>query len=235
MGVFKPLLPVGDQPAVVRCVNIANAAGIRTVIVVTGNMRGEIEHVFNTGARDVRLVHNSGYRDGMFSSACAGVSALPSDLDGFFLLPADCCAISPDTLTLLMKHYADSNGSYVTRPRYKGRRGHPPLIPARFISPLLSYNGENGLKGFLSPLPTLEIEMETIGSLLDMDTPDDYATLLDYLGLPACPTPAGCAELFSKYGTPPDIVEHGTSVSELALKIARLMGAHGENLDLVLL
>jgi len=235
MGVFKPLLPVGEQPAVLRCIHTAESAGIRSIYVVTGHMHAEIENVLRTNTPGVRLVHNSDYRDGMFSSACSGVSALPKGLDGFFLLPADCCAVSPETLAKLIERFYENAGSLVTRPKYQGRRGHPPLIPAQSIDPLLTYNGENGLKGLLSPLPTLEVEMASPDSLLDMDTPEDYAELLGYLDLPTYPDSAQCAELFKKYDTPPDIIEHGDHVAALAVKIARLMDDCGENTDLTLL
>ena len=235
MGVFKPLLPVGGQSAVERCIGIAKAAGIPRIIVVTGHKRTEIESVLDADALNITLVHNSGYMDGMFSSVHASVSALPDGLDGFFLLPSDSCAISPGTLIILMKHFAEKERTHVTRPKYKGRRGHPPLIPAGFIKPLLNYSGENGLKGFLSPLPTLEIEMDSVGALLDMDTPDDYAQMLSYLGIPTYPSSAQCVELLAMRGTPQDIIKHGEHVADVALKIARLMRIRGAEVDIELL
>jgi len=235
MGVFKPLLPVGGQPAVMRCVRIAETAGIGRMLIVTGHMREDIEDVINANAPEVRIVYNEKYRDGMFSSAIAGVSALPDDLDGFFLLPADCCAVSPETLKILVEQFAKNKGAYVTRPKYEGKRGHPPLVPGRHIDPLLSYKGDNGLKGFLSPLPTVEVEMASNDALLDMDTPEDYAELLGFLNFPTYPTAPQCAELLVKHNVKPGIVEHGKQVADLALKIARLMEACGEILDTSLL
>ena len=235
MGVFKPLLPVGKQPAILRCVHTAKAVGTSGIFVVTGHMHSEIESLLHANAPYVKPIYNSGYKKGMFSSACAGVSALPDGLDGFFLLPADCCAVSPDTLTVLMERFAENGGVPVTRPKYAGKRGHPPLIPARYINALLEYNGENGLKGFLSPLPTFEVEMDSPTALLDMDTPEDYSELLSYLGLSTYPDSAQCAHLITKYSMPPDIIEHGEHVASLALKIARLMEPHGKSLNTQLL
>ena len=235
MGVFKPLLPVGGQPAVLRCIHTAKAAGLQDILVVTGHMRAEIESFLHLNAPDVRTVYNSGYKDGMFSSAQAGVSALPAKLDGFFLLPSDCSAVSPHTLKELAERFAENEGKLVTRPKFNGKRGHPPLVPAQHISPLLSYMGENGLKGFLSPLPTFEMELDSPGALLDMDTPQDYCELLSYLGLPTYPDATQCTDLLKKYHTPPDIVEHGEHVAALALKIARQIEAHGGSIDKALL
>ena len=235
MGVFKPLLPVGKKPAVLRCVHTAKEAGIYDILIVTGHMHAEIENILHANAPDVRLIHNSGYREGMFSSTCEGVSALKGGLDGFFLMPADCCAVAPHTLSILMEQFTENNGIPVTRPKYAGRRGHPPLIPAKYISTLLTYKGENGLKGFLSPRPTLEVEMDSPDALLDMDTPEDYSDLLSYLGLPVYPDSVQCDDMLINYCVPADIIEHGEHVAALALKIAGIIETHGVSLDTNLL
>ncbi|MCL2402278.1 MAG: NTP transferase domain-containing protein, partial [Oscillospiraceae bacterium] len=179
----------------------------------------------------VRLVHNERFKDGMFSSVHAGAQALPRDIDGFFLLPSDCCAVSPDTLLTLIGEFEKTGKSSVTRPKLNRQRGHPPLIPATFLDGLLSHNGVDGLKGFLRPLPTLEVEINDPGFLLDMDSPEDYADLLTHLGSPGYPDRAQSLALLAELNTPPDIVSHGEDVAEVAIKIAKAMG----NLDVVLL
>ena len=183
MGVFKPLLQVGGRPAVLRSVYTAKDSGVNDIIVVTGHMCEDIETVLSGEAPEVRIVRNSRFHEGMFSSVYAGVSALPEDLEGFFILPADCCAVSPGTLLVLMEEIGKTGESAVVYPVFEGRRGHPPLIPARFIDELLSYNGKDGLRGFLSLLPGIYVQTDDRGVLLDMDTPEEYATLLMFLGL----------------------------------------------------
>ena len=223
MGVLKPLLPVGKQPAILRCISAAEHAGISDIIAVTGHNKDLICDILRTYAPSARIAHNDRYRDGMFSSVCTGVVNLPRDIDGFFLLPADCCAVSADALKTLIGEFEKAGREFVTRPKFQGKRGHPPLIPAQFVPQLITYSGEDGLKGILRQLPTLEIEMPDCFALLDMDTPEDYAVLLEHLGLPAYPDSAQCAELFSECNTPDDIVRHGQHVAETALKIAGLI------------
>ena len=237
MGVFKPLLPVGDGPAVLRCISIARSAGANEIIVVTGHCREEIDGAIRDKAPDVRLAHNSGYANGMFSSVCEGVSGLTFEYDGFFLLPSDCCAVSTDTLVQLIGELERTGKSFVIRPKFgTGPRGHPPLIPARFIGEILAHDGEDGLKGILRKLPTVEIEIPDPGLCLDMDTPEDYAELLSYCGFPAYPEPARSLEILAGCGTPPDVLAHGRHVAALALKIANLMmRRHSPALNLALL
>jgi len=217
MGVLKPLLPVGEHPAIVRSINTAKAAGLRDIIVVTGHRHDELESLLHAEARDacmrqvrqgtvlclamkardtepspvsrpvsqdVRIAYNDRYNDGMFSSVYTGVSALPAGASGFFLLPADCCAISPSTFVALAEAFTKNGCANITHPRYNGRRGHPPLIPAKYRDQILAYSGDNGLRGFLAPLPSFDVDTDDPGILMDMDTPEDYAALLKYLGLP---------------------------------------------------
>lgn len=239
MGAFKPMLPVGGVPAVLRCIGLAERAGIGDVVVVTGHNREELESAVGAAAPWARLAHNGMYREGMFSSVRAGVAALPRDLDGFFLLPADCCAVSPETLAALAARFTYDGGYSVIRPTHSGRRGHPPLIPARHIGPLLSYAGENGLKGFLFPLPTVGVETEDRGAFLDMDTAEDYARLLEHLGLPGYPNAAQRDELLSRYEVSQDIISHGEHVASVALELVRdvergagsIAAGHGESGD----
>ena len=182
MGAFKPLLPVAGACAVARCAQAVSAAGSEDIIVVTGHCRESLEAAFaQGGGRHVRFVHNDRYPEGMFSSVCAGVAALSRDTDGFFLLPADACAVSAENLAALIEAFGQNGGSSVAYPTHGNRRGHPPLIPSAFVDGILTYGGDGGLNGFLRQQPSLEVEMPDAGVLMDMDTPEDYADMLAYL------------------------------------------------------
>ena len=235
MGVFKPMLPVNGIPAVLRCVQVGKESGVCEILVITGHMRKKLEEALAGLASEVKLIHNEDYDTGMFSSVCTGVKALSNNTQGFFLLPADCCAVTPETLTTLVSAFADSEGRVVVRPKFEGRRGHPPLIPAVYKERLLSYGGEAGLKAVLRALPTFEVEMKNPASLFDMDTPDDYAQLLSFLGLRNYPTPERCEQLLSEYAVSQQIVEHGEAVAALACKLASHMNARGAEIDIPLL
>jgi len=234
-GVFKPLLPVGTELAISRCVRIAESVGVCEIIVVSGHRRQELESVLSESSSSVHIVHNEKYIDGMFSSVYTGVLNLPDGLDGFFLLPVDCCAVSSITLQTLIEEYEKADRTSVTRPKFDGQRGHPPLIPAQFIGDILNYSGESGLKGILRELPTVEIEMPDCGALLDMDTPEDYAKLLAFHGLQGYPDVAQSLEILMQCETPVEIVAHGKQVANVALKIAKLMEKSGARLDVELL
>lgn len=184
MGAFKPLLPVGSSPAILRDIKTAVAAGVGDIIIVTGHSRIELERVLSANAPGVRTVFNRRFEEGMLSSVRAGVSALSADCAAFFLLPADCCAVSVETLKLLVGEIERDETNSVIYPVHKGVRGHPPLIPAQYADRILADSSIDGLRSILAPLPSIELETFDPGVLLDMDTPEDYAHILAYFGLP---------------------------------------------------
>lgn len=225
MGAFKPLLPVGGERALSRAVSLGTAARADSILVVTGHRRGEIEALLPPGAIPV---FNPEFDRGMFSSVRAGIRALPPGTEAFFLLPVDCAAVGAETLTVLAAAY---DGCAVLYPEHGGRRGHPPLIPARFTAGIEGYDGTDGMRGFLAGLPARRVPVNDPGILLDMDTAADYAALLRALGLPPCPTEAECAALFKKYQTPDAVVAHGREVAQIAGDLAGQLLAKGAPLD----
>ena len=228
MGTFKPLLPVGNDIAILRSINNLNKSGVRDIIIVTGqlNFKDRVNMPTN-----VSFAHNPDYKDGMFSSVLTGVKALADDLDGFFVLPADCCAVSSDELGLLIDELRDC----VVIPSFAGRRGHPPLFPIRCAKDILTYEGGDGLKGIRNEMPKTEIKMPTAGTILDMDTPEDYALLLSFLGIPTYPSKDESIEILKKHNASDEIIEHGKHVAKVALYIAKLINEKGAEINTGLL
>jgi CTP:molybdopterin cytidylyltransferase MocA len=63
-----------------------------------------------------------------------------------------------------------------------GKNGHPLLIPPEYYTEILAGDGEGGLKGVRGKYDADMIRYDTndAGCVLDMDTPEDYQTLLEY-------------------------------------------------------
>lgn len=228
MGVLKPLLPVGGESALIKTVRLGRHENIHTISVVTGHRYEDVEaELYSCSAKNIRHIRNHKYADGMFSSVKAGVHSLPGDIDGFFLLPVDHCAVTSDTMEKLITAFILSKGQAIVYPTCRGKRGHPPLIPYSFSAGIKDYDGADGLQGYLAAYPYEEVDTGDEGILLDMDTPDDYEALLRHLGLPVFPDEAACHSLFEKYETPDAIIEHGRQVGRLARHIAGLLEKKG--------
>ncbi|MGA2158612.1 MAG: nucleotidyltransferase family protein [Dehalococcoidia bacterium] len=176
MGCFKPLLELDGQPIITRSIDMFAASGIRDIRVVIGYQKEKLLPVLeNLG---VRTIINNSYATGMFSSVLAAIRSLEPGISSFFVLPADNPVVRPWTIQYLVENFTSNEGKILI-PTFKGRAGHPPLIDSKFIGDILSYNGNEGLKGALKSNKdkTLSIPVPDENILFDMDEPKNYAEI----------------------------------------------------------
>jgi len=177
MGALKPILKLGDKTILERAIGLFRDVGIEDVIVVVGHGASQtIPIVHDCGAR---AVMNEQFEQGMFSSVQAGVNALRPESEAFFVLPVDIPLVNPLTIKGLLEAYRSGN-SRVVIPAFHGKRGHPPLMSARYRNEILSYCGDDGLRGFFRK-HNRHSELVEVGDemiLFDLDTPADYEALL---------------------------------------------------------
>lgn len=178
MKAFKPLLPLGRVTILERVISLFKTAGFSDVRVVTGFRAPELIKLLNN--LEVTAIVNEHFRDGMFSSIVAGVSSLNKDKEGFFLLPVDIPLVRRQTLLDLYSVFQSSDRDIIY-PCFRGKRGHPPLISARFIAEIRNYQEKGGLRSFLAQHQEKALDLPVADEfiLLDMDKADDYQHVLD--------------------------------------------------------
>ena len=178
MGEFKPLLPVGGVPALGRSTECLKAAGA-AVAVVTGHRHEELTALIEAcGAEEL---YNPDYDAGMFTSVLTGIRHFAAlGAEGALLLPCDCAAVPKEAVRQLIACAGD-RGEYAL-PTYENRNGHPLWIPGRYFDEILHYDGPGGLKGArsLHADTLLRLPMPWEGTVMDMDTPEDYRALCEY-------------------------------------------------------
>lgn len=226
MGAFKPLLKLGLEPAVKRAVWCLEDAGISSIAVVTGHRAAEVSEVL--GSTAATTVHNPDFAKGMFSSIQHGVAALPPNLDGFFLLPADCPLVAVSTIAKVLEAFQETRHGII-HPVFQGERGHPPLIAARYIPEILEGEYAGGLRELLDhhEQDALEVPVEDEAILLDMDHVDDYRRLVDYWRKQAIPSVKECSRLLRDEAVPQQVVQHLQAVAGLALAWTRALNRAG--------
>jgi CTP:molybdopterin cytidylyltransferase MocA len=176
MQQFKPLLKLGDETVAGRVISLFRQNGV-DVRLVTGWQRDKLLAGINT--RDISIIDNPDYRQGMFSSVQAGLQSGGSGYDAFFIMPVDIPLVKPSTVKLLMDEYSRNPGKIIY-PLFRKERGHPTLIPAGLVPVILAWKKEGNLKEILDSYPdlSLEVEVADINILCDIDTPEDYEKLL---------------------------------------------------------
>jgi molybdenum cofactor cytidylyltransferase len=176
MEVFKPLLDLGGKPVISRVIDTFVNAGICDVRVVVGYNRDLLVSVLDK--LKVRAVVNDKYAEGMFSSVRAGLESLEQHVKAFYILPVDVPLVQSRTVRYLAENYMCNRGRILV-PCYRGSRGHPPLIDAKFRQSILDYDGEGGLKGALHQsepdISLVPVPDENI--LFDIDSLSDYIEL----------------------------------------------------------
>lgn len=228
MGEFKPLLELRGRSLLAHCAELVRGAGAEPAVVVCGHRGGEVAaEAARSGLATVRNPHPE---QGMYSSIRTAVPLL-SDTDGFFLLPVDIPLIRPATIRALAAAFEPDK---VIFPAFEGRRGHPPLIPARFIGDILDYSGAGGLKSLLEQRPGRNVEVWDRGILLDADTPEDFAVLARRVERLAIGEPAEALAL-ARLAMPEKGVAHGLAVARAACALGRELARHGCSLDCDLL
>jgi len=177
MSTFKPLAPLRTSTFIEEAVTLFRKAGISDVRVVVGYRAHELTPMLER--LNVRWVLNAEYERGMFSSVVAGIGRFEPDVEAFFLLPTDIPLVNPRTVRRLRDAY-DSGRPKIIYPRFEGKRGHPPLIPAAWLKGELPLEVPGGLRSILErrEQDAEDVEVTDEAILLDCDTPSDYRVLV---------------------------------------------------------
>ncbi len=184
MGDFKPLLPLGDKTVIETTVDSMLSVGANRVVVVLGRRGEEIECLLKEryGERVICAWNHRYESTDMLESVKCGLRVMP-ECEAFFLLPGDMPAVGKSTFYQLLDGRPFS-GQYIVFPTLDGRRKHPPLICSGFISEILEYEGEGGLRQIWKYHEELilHIPVEDPGVWIDLDTREDYEGCIRRLG-----------------------------------------------------
>ena len=174
-GPNKLLLPLGEILLVTRAAQALVGAGLAPVVVVLGRDAERVGEALAT--LPVRTVVNRAWCEGMGSSLAAGVAELGLDIPAVAVSLGDLWALRAATVAQLVMAFEGSTRG-IAVPVYEGRRGHPVIFDLRrYRHDLLETSGDRGARALLDRVPedVLEVAVEDPGTVLDVDTPTDYA------------------------------------------------------------
>ncbi|OHB31701.1 MAG: hypothetical protein A2X84_00140 [Desulfuromonadaceae bacterium GWC2_58_13] len=175
MGRSKPLLPLGDRPVIRHCLDSLLAAGTPEVILVLGRHGMEIESA--VGDLPVVIVRNENPDSDMAGSVRVGLRAIAETATAVLICLVDHPLVSAVTLRALIDRQALDPGSILI-PTFQGKRGHPTLFPRKAIEELFEVPTLREVVR-RDPARVRLVEVADEGTVLDMDTPDDYALMLE--------------------------------------------------------
>jgi len=235
LGWFKPLVALGGETLVERAVSLFRAGGLAEILVVVGHRRQELRPVLRRAG--VRIIENARFGEGMFSSVSAGVRGLGSATAAFFVLPVDVPLVRTWTVRRLLAVHEERPGSIV-HPCFRGRRGHPPLIPSALVDAILGGPAAGGLRAVLARHEerAVNVEVPDGNILFDVDSPAQCDELVDRFRRYAIPTRDECEVILtSTCGASEEVVSRSRLVERVARTLARALRQAGEQLDVELI
>jgi molybdenum cofactor cytidylyltransferase len=177
MGAHKLLLPLGDSAVIAHVADAALASRLRPVVVVLGHGADDVRQALPL--RDVHLVANPHFAEGLSTSLRAGLDALPVSVTGVVIALGDQPGVTPTHFDALAAHAAET-GALIIVSTYAGRRGNPVYFARTLFDELRAVAGDNGGREIIARHPELvrTLPVADTGTGDDLDTPDDYKRLL---------------------------------------------------------
>lgn len=172
-GGKKLLAPVAGEPLLDHTIRSLLEGGVAEVIVVvSADARREL-------ARDVKAMNDARVRPlenddpsrGMFSSIQIGVAAAVGD--ALLVLPGDMPYVRPETVRALIAKFRER--AAIVSPRYKGKRGHPVVMPLTLRDEIAGTASTANLHEVIKHHQDerVDLEVDDAGVNRDVDTPAD--------------------------------------------------------------
>ncbi len=173
----KLLTEIDGRAMVERAVDAALASQARPVVVVTGHDGDRVRDAL--ADRDVAVIGNPDYAQGLSTSIRAGLVHLPKDIDGAIFILGDMPRVTAAHIDRLIAAFNPAEGRGICVPTYRAKRGNPVLWSARYFAAMQALEGDTGARGLFGEHAdqVCEVEMSDDGILLDIDTPDALAAL----------------------------------------------------------
>jgi molybdenum cofactor cytidylyltransferase len=178
-GQPKLLLTWRGKPLVRQVAMKAIQAGLKPVVVVTGAMQDAVQGAIQD--LDVIQVYNADWEQGQSTSLKAGLRALPAETGAAIFLLADMPQVPVGLIRALVKRHSQTLHPLVA-PTVAGRRANPVLFDQSAFPALFELQGDRGGRVlFDAPdrFPVAWVPWDDPVILLDVDTPEDYARLLE--------------------------------------------------------
>jgi molybdenum cofactor cytidylyltransferase len=178
-GPNKLLAEIDGRPMVARTAQRLLSSHARPVIAVLGNQADAVDAAL--GRLPVLRVRNPAFAEGLSTSLKRGIAALPTDTDGVIICLGDMPLVAGRDLDRLIAAFNPLEGRAIVVPTRRGKRGNPVLWASRFLPEMAELAGDVGAKHLIGEHADLvcEVEMDSDGVLVDVDTPDALAALRD--------------------------------------------------------
>jgi molybdenum cofactor cytidylyltransferase len=149
-GGTKQLEVVDGKPLAQHAIDVAGAAGLDEVLVVTGHDAEAVEAAL-TLPPDGRFVRNPNHRDGQASSLAAAFHEIAEDSEAAVVLMADQPGVTPDVITALIERFRATR-KQIVRAAYRNGPG-PSLLSREIYAEAGHLHGDVGARILIASHP----------------------------------------------------------------------------------
>ena len=181
MGTSKQLLLLGNKAVLRHCVDTLASVDVRDLVVVTGAEHGACALALS--GTKARLVRTDAPDGQMADSVRIGLRTIDENCSGVLVCLADHPLVSADTYRALLDAHRREPEKIII-PAFNGRRGHPGLFPYAVINDIFFTATLRDLVREDNNRVSM-IDVPDEGVVLDMDTRDDYRSILERYALQA--------------------------------------------------
>jgi len=174
-GGFKQLLEFRGESLLRRAARIASELLEGRVVVVHGPKPTKCQRELS--GIDVAHAVNANWEGGVATSLRAGIRALPENCAAALVLLCDQPLIGADQIRALLGAWAAAPDR-IAASAYADTVGVPAVIPRRYFPEVLQLSGDRGAKSVIEANAANVIAVAIPEAGLDIDTQDDYASML---------------------------------------------------------
>ena len=179
MGETKQLIRLGENTLLEQVVEIVRSCRVDEIVLVLGYQAEIIKK--RVGIKNLKVVINESYQQGMGTSLRTGLAALSSGTNAALIVLADQPFVRAETLNRLIDQYEQS-GAQIAIPIYKGFRGNPVLLGRSVFPEVMALTGDIGCRAIFGNHVEgiVKVLVDDIGILLDLDTKGDVEKLREF-------------------------------------------------------
>jgi molybdenum cofactor cytidylyltransferase len=178
MGRPKQLLALAGQSLVRRAAEAAIESGCGPVVVMVGACAGEVRG--EVAGLAVEVVLNEDWERGIGTSIRRGIAALMTKAErpgAAVIMLCDQPNVTAGVLGRLLTEY-EKGDSAVVAAGYEETLGPPVVVSSELFPALLALPDDRGAKAIWLEHPEMVHRVECPEAGMDLDTPEDYARLL---------------------------------------------------------
>ena len=176
MGRPKQLLPYHGRTLLRQAAETAVASGCAPIILVTGALHEEL--LPEIAGLPIRAVRNAAWESGMASSIRTGLTALAETKPtAVLIMLTDQPLVTPELLQQLVRQQQQTQAPIIAA-AYGDALGVPAVFHQSVLPELLQLRGQQGGSRLIASLGAAVGQVPFPAGLLDVDTPEQYASLL---------------------------------------------------------